>query len=80
MNANELVEVAERDAQRFCDVHQKIKTEVQRFMVGQEAVLDAALTALFAGGHVMLEGVPGLGKTMLVRSIGQAEPMQVHTR
>tara|TARA_R110002072_G_scaffold31466_4_gene96978 strand:+ start:68435 stop:69445 length:1011 start_codon:yes stop_codon:yes gene_type:complete len=72
MNANELVEVAERDAQRFRDVHQKIKTEVQRFIVGQEAVLDAALTALFAGGHVMLEGVPGLGKTMLVRSIGQA--------
>ena len=72
MNANEQVEVAERDAQRFRDVHQKIKTEVQRFMVGQEAVIDAALTALFAGGHVMLEGVPGLGKTMLVRSIGQA--------
>ena len=72
MNANELVEVAERDAQRFRDVHTKIKQEVQRFIVGQEAVLDAALTALFAGGHVMLEGVPGLGKTMLVRSIGQA--------
>ena len=69
---NELAEVAERDAQRFCDVHEKIKREVQRFIVGQEPVLDAALTALFAGGHVMLEGVPGLGKTMLVKSIGQA--------
>jgi len=72
MNANELAEVAERDAQRFRDVHDKIKREVQRFIVGQEPVLDAALTALFAGGHVMLEGVPGLGKTMLVKSIGQA--------
>jgi len=72
MNANEQAEVAERDAQRFRDVHEKIKREVQRFIVGQEPVLDAALTALFAGGHVMLEGVPGLGKTMLVKSIGQA--------
>ena len=72
MNANELVEVAESDAQRFRDTHTKIKEEVQRFIVGQEEVLDAALTALFAGGHVMLEGVPGLGKTMLVRSIGEA--------
>ena len=72
MNANEQAEVAERDAQRFRDVHDKIKREVQRFIVGQEPVLDAALTALFAGGHVMLEGVPGLGKTMLVKSIGQA--------
>ena len=72
MNANEPAEVAERDAQRFRDVHDKIKREVQRFIVGQEPVLDAALTALFAGGHVMLEGVPGLGKTMLVKSIGQA--------
>ena len=63
---------AEQDAQQFCDVHAKIKAEVQRFIVGQEPVIDAALTALFVGGHVMLEGVPGLGKTMLVRSIGEA--------
>ena len=44
---NELAEVAERDAQRFCDVHEKIKREVQRFIVGQEPVLDAAVTALY---------------------------------
>jgi len=69
---SQTAEVAERDAQLFRDVHQKVKREVQRFIVGQERVLDATLTALFAGGHVMLEGVPGLGKTMLVRSIGQA--------
>jgi MoxR-like ATPase len=41
-------------------------------IVGQEAVVDQVLTALLAGGHVLLEGVPGLGKTLLVRSLGQA--------
>ena len=65
-------QVAERDAQEFCAAHAKIKQEVQRFIVGQESVIDAALTCLLAGGHVMLEGVPGLGKTMLVRAIGEA--------
>ena len=69
-------QVAERDAQEFREVHGKIKSEVQRFIVGQEKVIDAALTALFAGGHVMLEGVPGLGKTMLVRAIGEAVDIQ----
>ena len=64
--------IAEQEAQAFSEVHHRIKAEVQRFIVGQEAVIDAALTALFAGGHVMLEGVPGLGKTMLVRAIGEA--------
>ena len=65
-------QVAERDAEEFRNAHGKIKAEVQRFIVGQESVIDAALTGLIAGGHVMLEGVPGLGKTMLVRAIGDA--------
>jgi MoxR-like ATPase len=41
-------------------------------MVGQDGVIDGVLTALMAGGHVLLEGVPGLGKTMLVSSISKA--------
>ncbi len=40
-------------------------------IVGQTAVVDQVLTALVAGGHVLLEGVPGLGKTLLVRTLGQ---------
>ncbi|MEZ6195391.1 MAG: MoxR family ATPase [Planctomycetota bacterium] len=63
---------AETQAAQFREVHDRIKGAVQRVIVGQEAVIDAALTALLAGGHVMLEGVPGLGKTMLVRAIGEA--------
>ncbi len=44
---------------------------VGRVIVGQSEVVDQVLTALLAGGHVLLEGVPGLGKTLLVRTLGQ---------
>jgi MoxR-like ATPase len=63
---------AKAAAEEFRAVHLKIKKEVQRVIVGQEKVIDAVLTALVVGGHVMLEGVPGLGKTMLVRALGEA--------
>jgi MoxR-like ATPase len=43
-----------------------------KMMVGQGEIIDGVLVALFAGGHVLLEGVPGLGKTMLVRTLGEA--------
>jgi len=66
------VEVARSAAAEFKSVHDKIKNEVGRVIVGQEAVIEATLTALLAGGHVMLEGVPGLGKTILVSSLGEA--------
>ena len=45
-------------------------------IVGQKAVLEDVLTALVAGGHVLLEGVPGLGKTLLVRTLGQVTGLQ----
>jgi len=68
MSSNE----AREQAAAFNEVYQKIKAEVGRMMVGQEEVIEGVLTALLAGGHVLLEGVPGLGKTMLVRSLGEA--------
>ena len=48
-----------------------IREEVGRVIVGQRAVIDGVLTCLLAGSHVLLEGVPGLGKTMLVRTLAQ---------
>lgn len=49
-----------------------IRDEVAKAFIGQAAVLDQVVVALLAGGHVLLEGVPGLGKTLLVRALAQA--------
>jgi len=49
-----------------------IRDAVGRAFIGQPEVLDQILTALLAGGHVLIEGVPGLGKTLLVRALAQA--------
>ena len=63
---------ATKQATQFREAYDKIKDEISKMMVGQDDVIDGVLTALMAGGHVLLEGVPGLGKTMLVRSLGEA--------
>lgn len=49
-----------------------LKEEIRRVMVGQERVIDEVLGCLFAGGHALLEGVPGLGKTSLIRTLASA--------
>ncbi len=68
---------AARDqASRFRTTYDAIHDEVAKMMVGQADVIEGVLTALLAGGHVLLEGVPGLGKTMLVRSLGEAVDLQ----
>ena len=63
---------ARAEAERFRETYEAIRGEVAKMMVGQHDVIDGVLTALLAGGHVLLEGVPGLGKTMLVSSLGRA--------
>lgn len=49
----------------------KIKEELRRDVVGQDEIVDNVITAIIAGGNVLLEGVPGVGKTRLVRSLGK---------
>jgi MoxR-like ATPase len=46
-----------------------LRAEIQRVILGQDRLIDDLLTALLAGGHVLLEGLPGLGKTRLVRTL-----------
>ena len=53
------------------DFH-KLRSEISRVIVGQTEILDDTLIALVAGGHVLLEGVPGLGKTLTVRTLASA--------
>jgi MoxR-like ATPase len=63
-------------AATFRSVHQRIREQVARVIVGQEDVIDGVLIALLAGGHVLLEGVPGLGKTLLVRALAEAVDLE----
>ncbi len=51
------------------DLLQRLRGEIGRALVGQNAVVDQALAALCAAGHVLIEGVPGLGKTLLARAL-----------
>ena len=59
-------------ADDFAATMAALEAELRKLMVGQDDLLRDTLTALFAGGHVLLEGVPGLGKTALVRAVGDA--------
>ncbi|MBL9140524.1 MAG: AAA family ATPase, partial [Phycisphaerae bacterium] len=56
----------------FREDYDRVKREIQKSVVGHEAIIDGVLICLFAGGHALLEGVPGLGKTLLIRSLSQA--------
>ena len=57
--------------QQFRDAFQKLRAEIGKVIVGHGDIVDGTLTALFGGGHVLLEGVPGLGKTLLVRTLSE---------
>ncbi len=57
---------------RFGDDLGRVRTAIARRLVGQSEIVDGVITALLAGGHVLLEGVPGLGKTLLVKTLGEA--------
>lgn len=53
-------------------IKQALLTEIHKAIIGQDKVLEEVLIALFAGGHILLEGVPGLAKTLLISSLAQA--------
>src|SRR5207237_1947791 len=62
--------MAER-AEQFRQAYARVRAEVGKVIVGHQEVVDGVLTCLFVGGHALLEGVPGLGKTLLVRTLAQ---------
>ena len=57
--------------QSFRQNWDKLRAEIGKVMVGHQEIVDGTLTAILAGGHVLLEGVPGLGKTLLVRTLSE---------
>src|SRR5450432_3350470 len=62
--------------QELCDSfrtdYRAVKAEIGKAIVGHEEIIDGVLTCLFVGGHALLEGVPGLGKTALIRALADA--------
>ena len=70
--ASDSPEAALAAAARFREDYARLRDEIGRVMVGQADVVDGVLTSLFSGGHVLLEGVPGIGKTLLVRTLARA--------
>ncbi len=65
------VATTEQRAEQFRELAHSVMSEVSRVIVGQGEVIHDTVTALIAGQNVLLEGVPGLGKTQLVRTLGQ---------
>ena len=59
---------------RASQLAQALRDELHKAVIGQDEVVDGILVALIAGGHVLIEGVPGLGKTLLVRALACARP------
>ncbi|GAB3239733.1 MoxR family ATPase [Hymenobacter seoulensis] len=64
--------MTEQDVTRLLQKIPQLKQEIGKVIVGQQEVLEEVLVALLAGGHALLEGVPGLAKTLLVRTLAQA--------
>jgi len=62
----------EQRVQEFITAFQALRAEVRKVIVGHDDVINQVLFCLFAGGHVLLEGVPGLGKTLLIRTLAES--------
>jgi MoxR-like ATPase len=62
----------ERDLSRFQEATKALEGEIRRVVVGQDRVVHEILVCLLAGGHALLEGAPGLGKTLLVRTLARS--------
>ena len=62
----------EARAEDFRQAYHRVKAEIAKVIVGHDEIVHGVLTCLFVGGHALLEGVPGLGKTLLVRTLADA--------
>ncbi len=65
-------ESMQQQAEEFRKRYQVVKDQIGRVIVGHDEIVHGVLTSMFIGGHCLLEGVPGLGKTLLVRTLAEA--------
>src|SRR5436853_560696 len=66
-----IAESMQRRAEEFISRYAAVREQIGRVIVGHDDIVHGVLTCLFVGGHCLLEGVPGLGKTLLVRTLAQ---------
>ena len=66
-----IAENMQKKAKLFCDRYSAVREQIGRVIVGHDEIVHGVLTCLFVGGHALLEGVPGLGKTLLVRTLAE---------
>jgi MoxR-like ATPase len=66
-----MAESMEKRARQFVERYQAVHEQIARVIVGHDEIIHGVLTCLFVGGHCLLEGVPGLGKTLLVRTLSK---------
>jgi MoxR-like ATPase len=64
------------EAESFRDSYQQVREMIGRVIVGHDEIVGGVITAMMVGGHCLLEGVPGLGKTMLVRTLAEVMDLQ----
>ena len=79
---DEVLEIEDQDdlalVKRMQEGRDKIVAEIKKIIIGQEEIIDELLIALFGGGHVLVTGVPGLAKTLLIKTV--ADILQVDFR
>jgi MoxR-like ATPase len=68
---SDVVESMQQEASRFRERYAAVRDQIGRVIVGHDEIVHGVLTAMFVGGHCLLEGVPGLGKTMLIRTLSE---------
>jgi len=68
----EIPAASRAELERASGLARQMRAEIRKVFVGQDAVVDQTLVTLFAAGHVLIEGVPGLGKTLLVRALARS--------
>ena len=70
----------QQQTEAFRRDYRAVKAEIAKAIVGHEEIVDGVLTCLFVGGHALLEGVPGLGKTALVRALADRHVAKAQAR
>ena len=71
-----VAEEMQQQAEEFRNRYQAVRDEIGKMIVGHDEIVHGVLTSMFVGGHCLLEGVPGLGKTMLVRTLAETLSLQ----